>query len=121
MGLFDFLDSRKIVAKWAAKLFTQARRTNPQLSTQDIIEFALHSRYSVIGPKPHQAAILYEQRKNATDIFSFCHLIAEVELLSHLNAYDRITMQLGGENIIQHTYRVMDDELIKLGFQQPRA
>jgi hypothetical protein len=73
----------------------------------------------VIGPKPHQAAILYERRKNATDIFSFCHLIAEVELLSHLKAYDRITLQMGTGNIVQHTYNVIDNELVKLGYQRP--
>jgi len=121
MGLFDFLDSRKSVARWAAKLFTQFRRRNPHLSTQDIIDLGLQSRYYVIGPKPHQAAILYEQRKNATDIFSFCHLIAEVELLSHLNAYDRVMLRLGGENIVQHTFNVMDNELIKLGFERPKG
>lgn len=116
MGFFDFLDSRKSVAKWAAKLFRQARQTNPELSTQNIIDLALQSRYSVIGPKPHQAEILRTQRHGAIDIFSFCHLIAEVEFLSHLNGFDRITLQMGGENIVQHTYNVIDNELIKLGF-----
>ncbi len=121
MGFFDFLDSRKSLAKWAAKLFREARRNNPQISTQEIIDAAIHARYAVIRPKPHEAEILHNQRREATDIFSFCHLIAEVELLSHLNFFDRTTMQMGGENIVTHTYNVIDNELIKLGFQRPRA
>lgn len=121
MGFFDFLDSRKSVARWTAKLFTQARRNNTQISTQDIIDSAIHARYSVIRPKPHQAGILHTRRREATDIFSFCHLIVEVELLSHLSAYDRMTLQIGGENIVEHTYNAVDNELTKLGFQRTSA
>lgn len=118
MGLLDFLDSRKSLAKCMAKTFTHAHKNNPQLSDQDIIALAIHARYLAIGLKPHQDEILRARRQEATDIFSLCHLIAEVELLSHLNDYDRITLQMGGENIVRHTLNVIDNELIRLGFQR---
>ena len=121
MGLFDFLDSRKSCAKNLAKKYTEVLQLRPHFSAQEIIEVVIQARYSIIGPNPHQAEIFYTRRHEATDIFSLCHLIAEVELLSHLTASDRITMQMGGENIVQHTYDVMDNELVKLGFQRPRA
>ena len=116
MGFFDFLDTRKSIAKWVAKLFREARQQNAHASIQEIITVILYTRYHVIGPKGRGPAILRARRNEAIDIFSLCHLIAEVELLSHLNDYDRIMLQMGGENIIRHTYRVMDEELIKLGF-----
>lgn len=118
MGFFDFLDSRKSLAKWAAKIFTQARHQNPQISDNEIIDIAIHTRYSIVRLKPHQTEILHSLRDTASDIFSLCYLIAEVELLSHLDAYHRMTLQMGGENIVDHTFNVIGKELAKLGFQR---
>ena len=114
MGLFDFLDSRITVARWAAKWFREGRTQS--LRDADIIEAALQSRYQTIGLNPDQAAMLRVRRPKATDIYELCHLVAEVELLSHLDLMDRMNLQMGGEGIVEHTYGIMDRELKKLGF-----
>lgn len=116
MGLFDFADSRIGVARWAAKWFREARRQNPSMPDNDIIEVALLTRYHPIPLNQQQADILHAERHMATDIYGLCHLIAEIELLSHLDMMDRMNLRKGGEGIVEHTYGVIDREIKKLGF-----
>lgn len=117
MGLFTFLDSRKSLAKWTAKFFKKVYCENSTATAQNIAEAALCARYQIIGLKPHQQAILRDRAPQVRDIFTFCHLLAEVELLSHLSSSDRCCINAAnGENVIQHTYGVMDAELKRHGF-----
>ena len=117
MGLFDFFDSRKSVARWAAKCFRKVNAQNPNSTDAEIIELALRSRYAV-GPRlsAPQQKILLENRASAVDIFTLCYLIADTELLDHLSVHDKATMTWKGLNVVQHTYKVIDGELERLGF-----
>ena len=117
MAFFDFLDTRKLIAKRVAQTFTQILQKDPHTPVHDIIDFVLGMSYSRFPLKPSQVEILERRRHTAVDIFSLCHLIAEVELLSHLTWEERYTLQMGGESVVFHTYRVMDQELIRRGFQ----
>jgi hypothetical protein len=116
MGLFDFFDSRIGVARWAVKWFREARRRYPAVSDEQVIELALQVRYCAYRLKPEQQVILREKRHMATDIYGLCHLIAEIELLSHLDDVDREWLQMSGEPIVAHTYSVIDRELKRLGY-----
>jgi hypothetical protein len=117
MGLFDFFDSRKSLARWAAKCFRTVREKNPNASDAEIIELAIRSRYAT-GPSlsNSQKKILQDHRNEAVDIHSLCHVIAEVELLNHLSYSDRRDMTMKSENIVEHTYNVISEELERLGF-----
>jgi hypothetical protein len=117
MGLLDFFDSRKSLARWAAKCFRAVREKNPNASDAEIIERAIRSRYAT-GPSltNSQKKILQDQWNEAVDIHSLCHVIAEVELLDHLSYSDRKDMKMKSENIVEHTYNVISEELERLGF-----
>lgn len=90
MGLFDFLDARVTVARWAAKWFHEGRKQGH--TDSDIIAAALNNRYQTIGLNSDQAAMLRVKHAQATDIHTLCHLIAEIELLNHLDLMDRMTL-----------------------------
>ncbi len=114
MGLLDFLDSRKSLAKWAATLFTAARENNPNISDAEIIKIAIKNRYDH-GPSLsiRQKEILLENLPDAVDIHSLCAAIARAELLDHLDAAD---WKYGG--IAHSSLAVISKELERLGFPE---
>ena len=114
MGFFDSLDSRKSLAKWAARFFKTAREMNPNISDTEIIQLAIKSRYNH-GPSLsyQQKEILVKHLPEAIDIHSLCETIARAELLDHLEASD---WKYGG--IAHSALAVISKELDRLGFPE---
>jgi len=112
MRLFDFFDSRKSLARWAAKCFIAVRKKKPNATDAEIIELAIRSRYAA-GPalSDSQKEILQEYIHEAVDIHSLCEVIARVELLDHLEPED---WKYGG--IADRALDVISKELERLGF-----
>lgn len=92
------------------------RNSHPGLSDKEIAQFILNARLAVSGLKSEQIAFVEEVRDVVTDIYSLCHLIAKIELLNHLSLHQQTNLTVKGENIVEHTYNVMNDELEKLGY-----
>jgi len=112
-------DSRLGVARWAAKWIKQMRSIDPQLSEAEIVQMALSARYEHFPLHPDARVTIESFRPGVSTVYDLCHLIAEAELLHHLNAYDRVTLTMDGKNIVTRTYEVIDQELLRLGFTPP--
>ena len=119
MALFDFLDARITTARWAAKIFNELRKAGGP--DAEIVHVALYMRYKMIPLNSGQKEIfdMLMHAWSPADIYGLCHLVAEVELLNHLDLYDRVELIVCGENIVTHTYAVIDRELQRLGFYPP--
>lgn len=114
MGLFDFFDSRKSLARWAAECFRSVREKNPNASDAEIIELAIRSRYAIGSSlSDSQKEILQEHLHEAVDIHSLCEVIARAELLDHLANED---WKYGG--IADRALDVISKELVRLGFPE---
>jgi len=116
MALFDCLDARITTARWAAKQFNEGRTRG--IADAEIVRVALGLRYQCISLSPSQMTVFQEGMLEVrpSDIYGLCQIIAEVELLNHLDGFDRFALRVGGENIVTHTYAVIDRELQRLGF-----
>jgi len=122
MGFFDFLDARKALARNVAKFYRKSEHEIPGTPPQEILALHLSLRYRFTPMNSSRRTIFEVYSKDAHDIFGYCHMLAEMELLNHLNLKDRLTLEVNGENVVWHTYRIIDEELILLGFSKtPRV
>ncbi|MDB6175008.1 MAG: hypothetical protein JWL59_4319 [Chthoniobacteraceae bacterium] len=109
-------DSRIINARWVDQQFRQGEKA--KLSHADIILKALEARYSGGRLAPQEMQILEARYSKTKTIFDLCHLVGELENLSHMSLFDRHTVKVGkfGRTIQEETFAVMDAELISLGY-----
>jgi hypothetical protein len=120
MGLFDFFDARKGIARWAARFFEAERKRSPHLDAAVIVQLALDARYRrPLHPK--QQAIVDVRRAKAKSIHDLCRLVAEAELLHDLNFEGRLTPGAFENKLAAKTLSVIEAELSKLGFTSSRV
>jgi hypothetical protein len=114
MGLFSAigraLDARLSVAKWAHSM--HERYGWHDGAAADFVAI----RYQLEPKKAGTAqSILSVKHGQSPDIFDLAHAVADLELLSHYNAFELITTGVQAK-----TYGVIDGELIRLG-HKPRT
>jgi hypothetical protein len=113
---YGTLDARKQTAIWVARWFKLLPQARPGVTADEVIRMALEARYLRSGNGRLFAvsadAINQGRVKTARDL---CHLLADLELLAHLTPEQRVSLEMQGENIVAHTYRVMDEQLARDG------
>jgi hypothetical protein len=114
--LYGTFDSRKQTAIWVARWFKCLPAARPGISDDAIVRAALDARYlRSHNLHLYNAAMTFVERGAVRGARDLSHLIAELELLRHLSPLDREHLEMAGENIVLHTYRVMDEQLAALG------
>lgn len=117
MGLLDFLDSRRGVARWADKWFKAIKSQQTGASDHDIAQLSLAYRYRSFASDALRVYIA-QRADSVHNIYDLCHLIADAENHNLLDAFEQLQLHISKDEShpVRQTYRIIDDELAKLGY-----
>jgi len=118
MAFFDFLDSRRGIARWADKCFKSFKAQFPEATEQEMALVSLGIRYKSFASDALKVYIS-THAPNVRNIHHLCYLVAEAELHNLIDSMSVFNlMRSKDDNPLQQTRRVIDDELAKLGYQK---
>lgn len=116
MGLLDFLDARRGIARWAGKWFKHFKAEQTDVSDQAIAQISLGFRYRSFASDALRVYIA-QRADQVHTIHDLCYLIAEAECLSLINPLEKFNQMHDQNSPLQRTYRTIDSELAKLGYR----
>ena len=119
MGLLDFLDSRRGIARWADKWFRTIKSQQSGASDHDIAQLSLAYRYRTFASDALRVYIA-QRAEEVKDIYDLCHLIADAECHHLLDSFEQLQLLMSHDEShpVRKTYRIIDDELAKLGYRK---